>query len=150
MTKNAQSGREDGAHRIFRRTSTVDPHAGLGAIARITRMSFRYPVLAGLALVATMAAVFMQLSIPVILGRAVDQTQAVAASNAALETLYPIATLLFCASVARGIFTLIQNYIIDADFSRCRSNKSHNNIKQRALSTASCSNKTCFTTSHYL
>ena len=114
MTKNAQSGREDGAYRIFRRTSTVDPHAGLGAIARITRMSFRYPVLAGLALVATMAAVFMQLSIPVILGRAVDQTQAVAASNAAPETLYPIAALLFCASVARGIFTLIQNYSAEA------------------------------------
>jgi ATP-binding cassette subfamily B multidrug efflux pump len=114
MTKNAQSGHEGGADRIFRRTSTIDPHAGLGAIARITRMSFRYPVMAGLALVATVAAVLMQLSIPVILGRAVDQTQAVAASNAAPETLYPIAALLFCASVARGIFTLIQNYTAES------------------------------------
>jgi ATP-binding cassette subfamily B multidrug efflux pump len=65
-------------------------------------------------LVATVAAVLMQLSIPVILGRAVDQTQAVAASNAAPETLYPIAALLFCASVARGIFTLIQNYTAES------------------------------------
>jgi ATP-binding cassette subfamily B multidrug efflux pump len=114
MTKNTQSGHESGADRIFRRTSTVDPHVGLGAIARITRMSFRYPVMAGMALVATVAAVLMQLSIPVILGRAVDQTQAVAASNAAPETLYPIAALLFCASVARGIFTLIQNYTAES------------------------------------
>jgi len=110
MTKNAQSGREASSDRIFRRTADVDPHAGLGAIARITRMAFRYPVSAGLALAATIAAVLMQLSIPVILGRAVDQTQAVAAAKAEPETLYPIALLLFVASFARGIFTLIQNY----------------------------------------
>jgi ATP-binding cassette subfamily B multidrug efflux pump len=114
LKKNAKSDHEGGADRIFRRTSTVDAQAGLGAIARITRMSFRYPIMAGLALVATVAAVLMQLSIPVLLGRAVDQTQAVAASNAAPETLYPIATLLFCASVARGIFTLIQNYTAES------------------------------------
>ena len=110
MTKNAQFDREASSDRIFRRTATVDPQAGLGAIARITRMAFRYPVSAGLALAATVAAVLMQLSIPVILGRAVDQTQAVAAAQAEPETLYPIALLLFTASVARGIFTLIQNY----------------------------------------
>ena len=61
-----------------------------------------------------MAAVLMQLSIPVILGRAVDQTQAVAAARAEPETLYPIALLLFVASVARGIFTLIQNYTAES------------------------------------
>ncbi|WP_306263037.1 ABC transporter ATP-binding protein [Pararhizobium sp. IMCC21322] len=77
-------------------------------------MAFRYPVSAGLALAATVAAVLMQLSIPVILGRAVDQTQAVAAAKAEPETLYPIALLLFAASVARGIFTLIQNYTAEA------------------------------------
>jgi ATP-binding cassette subfamily B protein len=114
MTKNAQPGREDSTDRMFRRTATVDPHAGLGAISRITRMSFRYPVRAGLALAATLVAVLMQLSIPVILGRAVDQTQAVAAATAEPETLYPIALLLFIASVARGVFTLIQNYTAES------------------------------------
>ena len=114
MTKNAHSGHVADSDRIFRRTSTVDPHAGLGAIARITRMSFRYPVRAGLALTATVAAVLMQLSIPVLLGRAVDQTQAVAAAKAEPETLYRIALLLFVASVARGIFTLIQNYTAES------------------------------------
>ena len=114
MTKNPQSSPTVGSDRIFRRTSTVDRNAGLGAIARITRMSFRYPVAAGLALAATVAAVLMQLSIPVILGRAVDQTQAVAAAKAGPETLYPIAALLFFASVARGFFTLIQNYTAES------------------------------------
>jgi ATP-binding cassette subfamily B multidrug efflux pump len=114
MTKNAQSGREAGSDRIFRRTATIDPHVGLGAIARITRMAFGYPVAAGLALAATVAAVLMQLSIPVLLGRAVDQTQAVAAANADPATLYPIALLLFAVSVARGIFTLIQNYTAES------------------------------------
>lgn len=114
MTKNAQSARQAGSDRIFRRTATVDPQAGLGAIARITRMAFRYPVRAWLALIATVAAVLMQLSIPVILGRAVDQTQAVAAAMAEPETLYPIALLLFIASIARGIFTLIQNYTAES------------------------------------
>jgi len=114
MTKNSQSGRDASSDRIFRRTATVDPHAGLGAIARITRMSFRYPVRAGLALAATVAAVLMQLSIPVLLGRAVDQTQAVAAAGAEPETLYQIAVLLFLASVGRGFFTLIQNYTAES------------------------------------
>ena len=114
MTKNSQSGRDASSDRIFRRTATVDPHAGLGAIARITRMSFRYPVRAGLALAATVAAVLMQLSIPVLLGRAVDQTQAVAAAGAEPETLYQIAVLLFLASVGRGFFTLVQNYAAES------------------------------------
>ena len=110
MTQHTQSAPQPEVDRTFRRTSSVDPHAGFGAVARITRMAFGYPVYAGLALAATVAAVLMQLSIPVILGRAVDQTQAVAAATAEPETLYPIALLLFGASVARGFFTLIQNY----------------------------------------
>ncbi len=114
MTKNVQSGREASSDRIFRRTAAVDRQAGLGAIARITRMAFRYPVRAWSALIATVAAVLMQLSIPVILGRAVDQTLAVAAAMAEPETLYPIALLLFIASIARGLFTLIQNYTAES------------------------------------
>lgn len=114
MTQNIHAGREASSDRVFRRTATVDRQAGLGAIARITRMAFRYPIRAWLALIATVAAVLMQLSIPVILGRAVDQTQAVAASMAEPETLYPIALLLFIASIARGIFTLVQNYTAES------------------------------------
>ncbi|MFT5639390.1 MAG: ATP-binding cassette subfamily B multidrug efflux pump [Paracoccaceae bacterium] len=114
MTTKPQISGDAGSDRTFRRTAAVDPLAGLGAIARITRMSFRYPVRAGLSLVATVAAVLMQLSIPVILGRAVDQTQAVAASKAELETLYGIAVSLFVVSFARGTFTLVQNYTAES------------------------------------
>ena len=110
MKIDSHSGDEADADCMFRRTSSVDLHAGLGAIARITRMAFRYRIRAGLALIATVAAVLMQLSIPVLLGRAVDETQSVAAAKAEPETLYGIAILLFVASVARGIFTLVQNY----------------------------------------
>lgn len=77
-------------------------------------MTFGYPVRAGLALAATVAAVLMQLSIPVILGRAVDQTQAVAAAKADADTLLPIALLLLIASIARGLFTLVQNYTAES------------------------------------
>ncbi len=109
-----QSHNETDSDRMFRRTSTVDRQQGLDAVTRITRMAFRYPIRAGLALAATVAAVLMQLSIPVILGRAVDQTQAVAAAEAGPETLYGIALLLFLASVGRGIFTLVQNYTAES------------------------------------
>ncbi|CAN0497527.1 unnamed protein product, partial [Discosporangium mesarthrocarpum] len=109
-----QSRTETESDRMFRRTSTVDRQQSLDAVTRITRMAFRYPIRAGLALAATVAAVLMQLSIPVILGRAVDQTQAVAAAKAEPETLYGIAVLLFLASVGRGIFTLIQNYTAES------------------------------------
>ena len=51
MTKVYQSTSETNSNRMFRRTATVDPHTGLGAISRITRMAFRYPVRAWLALV---------------------------------------------------------------------------------------------------
>ncbi|MCP5075716.1 MAG: ABC transporter ATP-binding protein [Rhodobacteraceae bacterium] len=109
-----QSRTETDSDRMFRRTSTADRQRSLDAVTRITRMAFRYPIRAGLALAATVAAVLMQLSIPVILGRAVDQTQAVAAAKAEPETLYGIALLLFLASVGRGIFTLIQNYTAES------------------------------------
>lgn len=114
MAMNSQTKQETPSERMFRRTAAVDRHAGLGAITRITRMAFGYPVTAGLALAATVAAVLMQLSIPVLLGRAVDQTQAIAAETADPETLYPIAVMLFVASVARGMFTLVQNYTAEA------------------------------------
>lgn len=114
MTKNSNSFLSEDSDRIFRRTASVDPYSGVNAIARITRMAFGYPIYFGLAFTATLAVVFVQLSIPVILGSAVDQTQAVAASKAKPETLYPVALLLFTLSVLRGVLTLIQNFYAEA------------------------------------
>ncbi|WP_256373021.1 ABC transporter ATP-binding protein [Pseudoruegeria sp. HB172150] len=95
---------------MFRRTGGVDRQQGLGAITRITKMAFRYPGRAILAMVATIAAVAMQLSIPVLLGRAVDLTQAIAAEAADPGPLITVALTLLGVSVLRGLFTLAQNY----------------------------------------
>jgi ATP-binding cassette, subfamily B, multidrug efflux pump len=95
---------------MFRRTAEVDAQKGLSAITRITAMCFRYPWRAGLSFAATVAAVVMQLAIPVILGDAVDQTQAMAGDDPDVGALVVIAVMLLAASVLRGLFTLVQNY----------------------------------------
>ena len=76
-------------------------------------MCFRYPVRAWLALAATVPAVLMQLSIPVILGRAVDRTVAMAESPE-IRPLVLIALTLLAASVLRGLFTLVQNFAAES------------------------------------
>jgi len=95
---------------VFRRTAAIDRQKGIGAIARITRRCFRYPWRAGLALAATVPAVMAQLSIPVILGRAVDQTVAMDRGTPDIGALVVIALTLLGVSVLRGLFTLVQNY----------------------------------------
>ncbi|MGZ9810158.1 ABC transporter ATP-binding protein [Pseudoroseicyclus sp. H15] len=108
MTDQTHADSSD--ERVFRRTASVDRQAGLGAIARITRMCFRYPGRASIALGATLPAVAMQLSIPFILGRAVDQTVAMEGESPDVRALVLIALALLAASVLRGLFTLVQNY----------------------------------------
>ena len=114
MMKDPKTATADDAARMFRRTAAIDPHQGLGAVARITRMTFRYPVRAGLAMAMTVAAALTQLSIPVILGRAVDQAQVMAATGADRGPLVLIALTLLGASVLRGLFTLVQNYTAES------------------------------------
>lgn len=99
--------------RAFRRTASIDTQQGVGAIKRITAMCFRYPWRAGLAFAATVPAVLMQLAIPVILGRAVDQTVAMEDSPD-VPALVWIALTLLAASVLRGLFTLAQNYAAES------------------------------------
>jgi ATP-binding cassette subfamily B protein len=96
--------------RSFRRTNTVDRQKGLGAVARITRMTLRYPWRVAAALIATVLAVLAQLSIPVILGRAVDAAQGMAETGGDTGPLVPLALTLLAASALRGLFTLVQNY----------------------------------------
>lgn len=99
--------------RAFRRTAATETDKGLGAIRRITGMCFRYPWRACLALGATVPAVLMQLSIPVILGRAVDQTLAMS-DTSELRPLIVIALVLLAASILRGLFTLAQNFAAES------------------------------------
>ncbi len=96
--------------RSFRRTASVDRQKGLGAVTRITRMTLRYPWRVAAALIATVLAVLAQLSIPVILGRAVDAAQGMAEAGGDTGALMPLALTLLVASALRGLFTLVQNY----------------------------------------
>ncbi|MDF0596805.1 ABC transporter ATP-binding protein [Psychromarinibacter halotolerans] len=114
MTDQTAPARDAADPRQFRRTNSVDRKQGLGAIARITRMCLKYPGRVALAMLATVAAVSMQLSIPLILGRAVDATQAMAGDGADTRALVLIALTLLVASVLRGLFTLVQNYTAES------------------------------------
>ena len=89
--------------------------AGLAVLGRVLRLARATPWQAAGALVATVAAVGMQLLIPLLLGRAVDQTQAlVTDADAARSALMATAALVLLVSVLRGAFTTVQNYWAEA------------------------------------
>ena len=79
---------------------------------RITRFSLRHPFQASLAIGATIVASVLQLTIPRLLGQAIDQAQNVLtlAGDGAQQALIWTAITLLVVSVARGFFTLVQNY----------------------------------------
>ncbi len=87
-------------------------------LMRITRMAFRHRARMAIAILATILAAGFQLFVPQFLGRAVDQAQGLLGAatggevgrDAAIEALGVTALLLLGASVARGLFTMIQNY----------------------------------------
>ena len=84
---------------------------GVNVLVRIARMALRHPWQAGLAIGATFVAASLQLWIPRLLGRAVDQTQAaVGGGGAAQAALWTTALTLLGVSVLRGLFTMVQNY----------------------------------------
>ncbi|WP_337267398.1 ABC transporter ATP-binding protein [Oryzifoliimicrobium ureilyticus] len=91
---------------------------GLFTLLRITVMAFRHPWQAGTAIIATLIASSFQLTIPRLLGRAVDETQSALlggnAGQAAQDALLTTALLLLGSSVLRGIFTMVQNYYSEA------------------------------------
>src|SRR5690606_9594454 len=77
-----------------------------------------HPWQAALAIGSTVAAASLQLMIPQLLGRAVDQTQTAFAGGdaaaAAQEALLVSALLLLAVSSARGLFTMMPNYFPEA------------------------------------
>lgn len=85
---------------------------GVGTLLRITRMTLRHPWQVAIAIASTFVAAGLQLTIPRLLGRAVDQTQGViaAAAQGAEAALLVTALTLLAVSVLRGIFTMLQNY----------------------------------------
>jgi len=96
------------------RAHVAAAHAGKnhGPLTRITLYSFRHPWQATAAIGATIIAAVLQLLIPRLLGHAVDQAQGIltTAGDGAEQALLYTALLLLLVSVARGFFTLLQNY----------------------------------------
>jgi ATP-binding cassette subfamily B protein len=85
---------------------------GVGTLWRITRLNLRHPWQVTACIVSTFIAATLQLFMPRLLGRAVDEAQGIlgAGSAAAESALWSTAILLLGLSIARGIFTLTQNY----------------------------------------
>ena len=83
-------------------------------LARITRMAFAHPWRMGLALAATVLAALAQLTIPQLIGEAVDHAQGLLAAEAAdvdaRAALTRAGFLLLGVSVFRGVCTMVQNY----------------------------------------
>jgi len=88
----------------------------MGPLMRITRFSFRHPYQACLAIGATVVASVLQLTIPRLLGQAIDQAQNVlsVSGEQAQQVLVWTAFALLAISVARGFFTLVQNYFSES------------------------------------
>ncbi|WP_108461005.1 ABC transporter ATP-binding protein [Devosia naphthalenivorans] len=93
-------------------------HAGKGQspLLRITLYSLRHPWRAAAAIGATIIASVLQLMIPRLLGHAVDQAQGILSVGAegAEQALFWSAMTLLAVSVARGVFTLCQNYFSES------------------------------------
>lgn len=91
---------------------------GVSTLLRITRMAFRHPWQVAVAFGATAIAAVLQLTIPRLLGDAVDQTQVIFTAGmdqqAAQAALFMTALTLFAVSASRGVFTMLQNYFGEA------------------------------------
>jgi len=96
--------------------AAADAGKGKGPLMRITLFSLRHYWQASIAIGATIVAAVLQLWIPRLLGSAVDQAQNVLsnAPEGAQQALIWTALTLLAVSVARGLFTLLQNYFSES------------------------------------
>ncbi|RWB83427.1 ABC transporter ATP-binding protein [Mesorhizobium sp.] len=90
---------------------------GLSTLLRIVRLTLRHPWQVAITIVSTFIAATLQLFIPRLLGRAIDQAQGVltaGAGPAAEHALWNTALTLLVVSILRGLFTMAQNYYGEA------------------------------------
>jgi ATP-binding cassette, subfamily B, multidrug efflux pump len=103
---------------IMRPTDTVSWKSELATIKRVTALAWRTPGMVIVAIGATIIASGLQLMVPLLLGRAVDQTQTLvsdpANAEAATSALWTTAWLLLAVWIARGAFTVFQNYFSES------------------------------------
>ncbi|WP_407067730.1 ABC transporter ATP-binding protein [Mesorhizobium sp. CU2] len=81
------------------------------------RMTLRHPWQVTITIVSTFIAATLQLFIPRLLGRAIDQAQGVMAAGGgavAEQALWTTALTLLVVSILRGLFTMAQNYYGEA------------------------------------
>lgn len=106
------------ATEIMRPADTVNWKSGFDRIRRVTRLALQSPWMVAISLVSTMIASGLQLLVPILLGRAVDQTQALVSDasgvEAATSALWMTAWLVLAVLVTRGIFTVLQNYFSES------------------------------------
>jgi ATP-binding cassette, subfamily B, multidrug efflux pump len=101
----------------FAHLAAAQAHRGMGTLLRCMLLNLRHPWQAGAAIVSTIIAAGLQLSIPRLLGDAVDQARPLleSASIALAESaLWTTALILLAVSIGRGIFTLGQNYFSES------------------------------------
>ena len=96
----------------LQRVNAVEWGRGLGTLLRVTRMIIRHPWRVVIAIGATFIAASLQLMIPLLLGRAVDEAQGVitASDTGDQSALITTALILLVVSILRGLFTMLQNY----------------------------------------
>ena len=70
---------------IMRPTDTVSWKSGLATIKRVTTLAWQTPGMVIIAIGSTIIASGLQLLVPLLLGRAVDQTQTIASNYADAE-----------------------------------------------------------------
>jgi ATP-binding cassette subfamily B protein len=106
------------ANEIMRPTDTVGWKSGFNTIKRVTGLALRTPWMVAISLVATVIASTLQLLVPILLGRAVDQTQILVSDPSgavgATAALWGTAWLVLGVLVARGLFTVLQNYFSES------------------------------------
>jgi ATP-binding cassette subfamily B protein len=109
--RKGANGRKD----AFAHVAKASWGKGVGTLWRITRLNLRHPWQVAIAIAATFIAATLQLMVPRLLGQAIDQAHGLgSAGDAAISALWTTAILLLLVSIARGLFTLLQNYFSES------------------------------------
>lgn len=106
------------ADEIMRPTDTVGWKSGFNTIKRVTALALKSPWMVAIALGSNVVAAVLQLLVPILLGRAVDQTQRLVSDPSSADTaasgLWATALLVLGVMVIRGLFTVFQNYFSES------------------------------------
>lgn len=109
-------------HNPIDHLAAAQRHSSLSTLLRIALLNLRHPWQVGIAIAATIIAATLQLMIPRLLGSAVDQARPLLSGgnlDLAGAALWTTALVLLGVSIARGLFTLLQNYLSESVGHHC-------------------------------